>query len=128
MAATAAVIAKKTTLNFLIMGVIPEEMVFPDLGYNGNSVNNDNLNKTGIVDNYISIPLALIVVSNEANLENSFWNLCFYYLFRRSCLNIIPEWGWKGTRPMRLGRWGRSRHWCSLISSGLEAMHGLWLH
>ena len=124
-------VAEKITLNFLITGVIFREIA---LSYSGTTVRTLLImtvltGKTGAVDNYMPIPLALIAFNDGANLKN--------FLFRTSVsiiyvdvlvLNICLEWGWKGTRPMRLGMWGMSRHWGSLISSGLAITRGTWLH
>jgi len=66
-------------------------------GHNENSVNNDNLNMTGAVDSYISIPLALIAFNNGANLE-LFWDFCFCYLFRHTWVGVEGY-----IRPLRLG-------------------------
>ena len=74
--------------------------------YSDNSVNNGNLNRNGAVDSYLSILLALIALSIMANLENflfgTFISIIYFDVF---VLNIILEWRWKDTRPMRLGRW-----------------------
>ena len=53
-------------------------------GYNGNSVNNDNPNRTGAVDNYMLILLTFSTFSNGANLEKNLVP-CVYYLLWRSC-------------------------------------------
>jgi len=65
------------------------------MGYSGNSVNNDNLNRTDAADSYIPIPLALIAFSNDANLENflfgTFISIIYLDVF---VINIIPQWGY----------------------------------
>jgi len=68
-----------------------------------------NLNRTGAVNCYMPILLALIAFSNSANLEyflfETFVSVIYFGIL---VLNIIPEWGWQGTKLMRLRRW-RSR-------------------
>ena len=97
------------------------------MGFNENSGNNSNPNETSAVDSNTPISSALIAFSNGANFEIFlFGAFVSVRLFNVLILNIIPRWGWKGTRPMRLSRWERYRHWCSSISSEL-VKHGIWL-
>ena len=62
-------------------------------GYNENSVNNSKLNRTGVVDRCMHIPLALIAFSNDVNLENFLFGAFIYViLVGVLALNIIPRW------------------------------------
>ena len=73
------------------------------------------------------IILTLIAFRNGANLEFffSFGTFVSIIYFDILVLNTILEWGWKGTRPTRLGRWGRFRHWCFLINGFLPLVEEL---
>ena len=67
--------------------------VFRIRGYNENSVNKGNLNKTGAVDSYIPIPLALITSITYPNLENFhfkiFVSVIYFGVF---VFDIISRW------------------------------------
>ena len=59
--------------------------------YSENSVNNDKLNRSGAIDNYMPIPLALIAFSNGTNLENFFETFVSVIYSGVLVLNIISE-------------------------------------
>ena len=64
-----------------------------------------NLNRTGAVNCYMPILLALIAFRNSANLEyflfETFVSVIYFVI---PVLNNVPEGEWQGTKLMRLGR------------------------
>jgi len=74
-------------------------------GFDGSSINNDNLNGTRAIVSIMLISLALITFSSGTNLEKISSGVFDYVVpFNALGLNIVLMWGWMGTRPIRLGR------------------------